>query len=226
MFVCFFVSLFLCFFLSCRCGVCCRKQRVRLGSVCRRMPIGDVEKLLQRGEEPVLLRPRRQRENELALLLRVLARPHEHAVRPLRRAVQRRVLRLRVPPHRYAEHRIVHQNLLAALRRPLLVGILPDAVLIDHHHHVHPLLEQTALAILHIEGLFRDFWRLAFGARCAVRCSHSVVHFQLIQSGCTAGRKPLILLLTAGRWRIRAVATSSCAAQTSAFFGFGVEGRA
>ena len=39
----------------------------------------------------------------------------------------------------YAKRGIVQQNLLAALRRPLFVGVFPDAVPVDHYEHGHPL---------------------------------------------------------------------------------------
>ena len=54
----------------------------------------------------------------------------------------------------YAERRVVQQNLLAALLRPLFVGIFPNAVPVDHDEHVHPLLEQTVLAVLQLVRLF------------------------------------------------------------------------
>ena len=53
----------------------------------------------------------------------------------------------------YAKRGIVQQNLLAALRRPLFVGVFPDAVPVDHYEHGHPLLEQTALVVLQLVRL-------------------------------------------------------------------------
>lgn len=119
----------------------------------RRVSHRDFKVFQKRGEKAVLLNARLQREDELAVLLHARSRPNEHAVRMLRVALYRRVLRVTPVSYCYAERCIVQQNLLAALRRPLFVGVFPDAVPVDHYEHVHPLLEQTALVVLQLERL-------------------------------------------------------------------------